>query len=362
MPKRSNPYSGLPPAAFWRSGVAEPGVYGLTSLWKSRWNLPSDARFSTYGSCFAQHISRALVERKLGWLNAEPAPRRTPPDIANAYNYGIFSARTGNVYTAAQLLMLMHLATSQIGADVPEVWEENGRFFDSLRPAIEPGGFETAREAIMSRVSMARAVARSIQEADVFVFTLGLTEGWEHAQSGQPYAICPGTLAGQFDPDQHIFRNYDYGRVQDDMTGAINLMRQINPAIRVLLTVSPVPLTATASGEHVLVATTYSKSVLRAVAGDLAAQLDAVDYFPSYEIITGAPARSGFYAPNLRSVEAAGVACVMGHFFSGLQLGAPASHTDAPDGTAAAEAALEAEMNQDDLVCEEMILEAFNGN
>ena len=39
------------------------------------------------------------------------------------------------------------------------------------------------------------------------------------------------------------------------------------PKLRILLTVSPVPLTATAGDDHVLLATTYSKSVLRAGRG-----------------------------------------------------------------------------------------------
>jgi hypothetical protein len=358
VPQKTNPYSDLPQEAFWRSGVAEAGVFGLAGLWRSRWSLPQDARFSTYGSCFAQHISRALVERGLNWLNAEPAPRRTPHDLAREYNYGIFSARTGNVYTAAQLRLLLQLASGEVAPDAPEIWEENGRHFDSLRPAIEPGGFDSAREAILSRASMARAVARSVGRADVFVFTLGLTEGWENAETGQPYALCPGTLAGAFDAERHAFRNYGFARVEADMRAALALLRGLNPAIRVLLTVSPVPLTATASGGHVLVATTYSKSVLRAVAGDLQAADEGVDYFPSYEIITGAPTRGAFYAPNMRSVEPVGVAQVMGHFFAGLRLDGAKAHeggTSGPD-----EAAVEAAMAAEELVCEEMVLEAFN--
>jgi hypothetical protein len=112
------PYSDLPPQAFWRTGVAEPGLAGLRALWSSRWALPADARFATFGSCFAQHIGRALTARGQHWLDAEPAPGRTPPEIARAFNYGVFSARTGNIYTAAQLLLLVRLAA---GEDDPDL-------------------------------------------------------------------------------------------------------------------------------------------------------------------------------------------------------------------------------------------------
>ena len=359
MEKKSTPYSSLPPRAFWRSAVAEVGVFGLSELWSSGWQLPSDARFSTFGSCFAQHISRALIARKMGWLDAEPAPGRTPAAVAQAYNYGVFSARTGNIYTAAQLLAHARMAAGDLDHAAPEIWSEGGRSFDSLRPAIEPNGFCSLDEALCSRASMVRAFRRSITDADVFVFTLGLTEGWENAETGQPYPMCPGTAAGRFDASRHVFRNYGYGEIRAALEEAYRLMRGLNPDLRILMTVSPVPLTATASGGHVLVATTYSKSVLRAVAGEMAAADEALDYFPSYEIITGAPTRAAFFEPNLRSVVPAGVDLVMKHFFGGLDLRGPARHAGqaAP---AAGEAAINAQMAAEDLVCEELTLEAFN--
>ena len=59
-----------------------------------------------------------------------------------------------------------------------------------------------------------------------------------------------------------------------DITTSFDALRVINPDLRFLLTVSPVPLTATASGQHVLTATTYSKSVLRSAAGFLSQNRD----------------------------------------------------------------------------------------
>jgi hypothetical protein len=358
LAKKQNPYSDLPPQAFWRTGVAEAGVYGMSALWSSCWTLPSDAQFSTYGSCFAQHISRALIARRIGWLDAEPAPARTPAAIAATFGYGVFSSRTGNIYTAAQLLAYVRMATDALDPKVFEIWEEGGRHYDSLRPAVEPNGFASAEEALLSRRSTVRAFRRSIVDADVFVFTLGLTEGWENAKTGLPYPMCPGTLAGQFDPKLHVFRNYGFVEIHAALTEAFGAMRKLNPNLHILMTVSPVPLTATASGQHVLVATTFSKSVLRAVAGELAASDPALDYFPSYEIITGPATRSSFYEPNLRSVVPAGVDVVMGHFFGGLDMtGAPVHGTGKGTGR---EAEMMARMAEEELACEEMTLEGYN--
>ncbi|MCA0045125.1 GSCFA domain-containing protein [Celeribacter litoreus] len=359
--KPDNPYRDLPPSAFWRTGVAEAGLFGYRNLWSSAWKLPKDARFSTFGSCFAQHISRALLSREMNWFNGEPAPGKTPDHIASKYNYGVFSARTGNIYTAAQLLVWVELAAGLRDAASVEYWEDgNGRWHDMLRPRIEPNGFISKEEAQASVASTARSFARCITQSDVFVFTLGLTEGWINSKTGQTYSICPGTGIGTFDPDAHQFHNYTYPEILEGLTKAFETMRGLNADLRVLLTVSPVPLVATASGDHVLVATQYSKSVLRAVAGHLAQTDDTVDYFPSYEIIAAPPTRAAFFEPNMRSIAPQGVELVMKHFFSGLDLSGSARHSSEKDAVAEAQAASERELSQEELVCEEMILDKFN--
>src|SRR5262249_38303714 len=161
-------------------------------------------------------------------------------------------------------------------------------------------GFETAEELLASRAMTLHAVRTAVTTCSVFTFTLGLTEAWINRRDGYVYAACPGTLHGTFDAALHAFRNFTQPEILEDLTAAFDMARNVNPKLRVLLTVSPVPLTATASGEHVLAATTYSKAVLRSAAGEYANARAFADYFPSYELITGAPFRGRFFEPNLR--------------------------------------------------------------
>ena len=63
-----------------------------------------------------------------------------------------------------------------------------------------------------------------------------------------------------------------------------------------------------------LVATGYSKAVLRVAAEQLCRRPD-IAYFPSYEVVTGAFARGRYFAEDLRSVTEAGVEHVMRLFF-----------------------------------------------
>lgn len=135
---------------------------------------------------------------------------------------------------------------------------------------------------------------------------------------GYEYPMCPGTVAGTFDESKHEFVNQQFSSIYTNFSDAMALMRELNPNLKFILTVSPVPLTATVSGKHVVVATMVSKSILRAVADSLATNRGNVDYFPSYEIINSPVFKGAFFEPNQRSVNHYGVNFVMDNFFKCL--------------------------------------------
>lgn len=357
-----NPYQQQASRAFWRTGIAERNFLNIDEVWRPAFDIVPQDKVATAGSCFAQHIGRALTNAGFGWTDFEPAPPMMALADAKAFNFGVFSFRTGNIYTTPQLSQWINWSLDQ-SQQSQEVWEKDGRFYDPFRPQIEPNGFASAQEVFAARSNTFAAIKNTIHTADVFVFTLGLTETWENGETGVSYPSCPGTMAGAFDSNLHKFRNLTYPEVFASMNEAIKTMRRHNDRIRFLLTVSPVPLTATASNDHILTATTYSKSVLRAVAGDLAAKYDFVDYFPSFEIISSAPARAMFYEPNMRSVTPAGVAFVMKQFFNGLGVTQPEEGPRAaPEDISVARKNVAKDRNQDDIVCEEEILGTYNEN
>jgi hypothetical protein len=312
----AHPYADLPDRSFWKSAVADVHPLELRGLYSKRFEITRKTRVACAGSCFAQHIGRQLKRRGFNYLDLEPAPEMLAEDQRMAYGYGLYSARFGNVYTARQLLQLFQQAFGTFTPAV-QVWRDKDRFYDPFRPSIEKNGFSSAKEVLMLRERQhLPAVRRMFQKAEVLVFTLGLTEAWMDREDGAVYPVCPGTVAGRFDPDRHMFKNFRFGEIVADLTTLLDALKAINPGLKVLLTVSPVPLTATATDRHVLTATTYSKSVLRAVAGELYEAHDHVDYFPSYEIVTAPSNRGMFFRPNMREVAPAGVDYVMSHFFS----------------------------------------------
>lgn len=283
---------------------------------------PSD-RIATAGSCFAQHIARYLPKLGLTYYIAERGPQRLSEPERQERQYGTFSARYGNIYTTRQMLQLLQRAFGEF-TPLADHWEMGDRtegFVDPFRPTIEPNGFSSLAEMHWDRAHHLRAVRDLVSSADVFVFTLGLTEGWIDRRDDAVFPSCPGCGSGTYDPDLHAFKNFGVAEVTEDLERACRYMRSKNPSIRVILTVSPVPLVATMSGNHVLASTVYSKSVLRVAAEAVSNALDYCCYFPSFEIVTGPHARGTYFRDDLRTITDHGVDHVMRCFLKAFVQG-----------------------------------------
>ena len=304
-----NPYRGLAASQYWRSGVAEVGPGQFDPVTSVKFQITSHDVVSTLGSCFAQHLARHIKDSGLHYMVTEPLLETEEQTEQAAMMATQFSARYGNIYTTRQALQLLDRANGWETAD--DVWERNGRYFDAFRPHVRAGGFATIEELRDARVAHLQAVKRVFTESDVVVFTLGLTEAWMSTIDGAVYPTAPGVIAGSQDNLRHAFRNFSYPEVLSDLLNWCQRVREMNSSVRILLTVSPVPLNATYMPRNVWTSTTYSKAVLRAVAGDVAAELSYVDYFPSYEIVTSPQAHGRYFEDDLREVTSVGVKHVM---------------------------------------------------
>ncbi|WP_417682156.1 GSCFA domain-containing protein [Roseibium sp.] len=312
-----NPYRSLPDKAFWRRSVAGVPPATVDPVGEFRLRIDAKTRVATAGSCFAQHIARKLQQTGLNYYVSETGHPILPEDVREKNGYRLFSARYGNIYTARQLIQLMQRAYGQF-EPVETVWRHpDGSYRDPFRPTVQPGGFISETELKKDRIQHLAAVRDMFETLDVFVFTLGLTECWRHKTDGAVFPLCPGVEGGDFDPKLHEFYNQTSDEVIADMAAFFQALRSVNRNAKVILTVSPVPLIATAEpGAHVLQATCYSKAVLRVAAEMLTKNFDHVHYFPSFEIITGAFNRGRYYGDDLRNVTEPGVEHAMRVFLS----------------------------------------------
>lgn len=354
---KNHPYVSLPDRAYWRRGVSNVAPGALDPIEGIKLRITREDKVATAGSCFAQHIARYLSTSGFTYYVSEQAHPLLSEDLAKTHNYGMFTARYGNLYTTRQFLQLIRRAYGEF-TPIEDIWREaDGTFLDPFRPNIQPGGFQSEGELRGDRDQHLAAVRDACENADVFIFTLGLTEAWVSRDDGAVFPLCPGVSGGAFDPERYAFHNFSVEEVAADLLEAIGALRKVNPKVRVLLTVSPVPLVATATEAHVVTATTYSKAVLRVAAQKAIESHADVFYFPSYEIITAPSTRGAYFAEDARSVTEEGVAHVMGLFLRHVAEGA-----DTPAPTAKAkprEDAFSKKMGElAQVLCDEEMLDA----
>jgi hypothetical protein len=314
--------------------------------------LPGE-KVATMGSCFAQHISRHLVKRGLSYFITENGDPDTSPEILAARNYGVFSARYGNVYTVRQAVQLIDRA---FGEFVPaeDVWEKTGGYVDPYRPQIEPVAWKTADEVKASREVHLAAVRQIFLDSDVLIFTLGLTETFTSRKDGAVFPVAPGVSGGSYSPDSYAFTNFGAAEVIEDLHNFLKKTRKLNPTLRVILTVSPVPLIATFEPRHVLYSTTMSKAILRVAADEIRKAYDFVEYFPSFEIFSGSAIGAPYFENDLREVRQVGVDHAMRIFEKHMLQSSGSGRSFVPDTTPQAS-------RVGNVVCdEEMIMKTLN--
>jgi len=349
-----HPYADAPAHRRWRAAMVQPAPGEIDPMVSAPWRISASDVIATAGSCFAQHLGRRLHEAGLRHLEVESAHPMLSPETAEAFGYGLFSARYGSIYTARQLLQLLRRAYGRF-TPRDDFWPDaEGRLFDPFRPTIQPQGFPTRREYELDRQRHFAAIRTLFESVDVFVFTLGLTECWSDREDGAVYPLCPGVAAGHFDPDRHALLNLSVREVVEDLDAFLTELRAVNPRIRVILTVSPVPLAATAEQRHVWTATTLSKAVLRVAAEEIARRPGVV-YFPAYEIVTSPAARGSGFEADLRSVTPEAVDHVMRVFFRHLV--EPDACTRPPDAAPAGDPFLEQARRAVDVQCDEAQLD-----
>lgn len=308
----TNPYRNLPPHCFWSKSMTDRAPWQIDPVTSSQIIRPGE-KVSTMGSCFAQHLARHIAASGLDYFVPEQAEPGMSEAEAKRKNYGVFSARYGNVYTVRQALQLFGRA---FGSFKPKerFWKRGERFVDAFRPQIDPDCFGSADEVEAEAEKHLGFVRRIFMESSWFVFTLGLTEGWESKADGAIFPTAPGVAGGAFDPSAHQFVNFTADEVRNDLFKLITAVTEINPQVRFLLTVSPVPLIATYEKRDVWVSTTYSKAALRVAADAAERSFENVIYFPSYEIITSPAAGNSYFEDDLRGIKDIGVQHVMRTF------------------------------------------------
>jgi hypothetical protein len=312
-----HPYKEAPDRSFWSRAVSR--QFKASELFAHDGPLIRQGdRIVSAGSCFAANLVPYLKRYGLNYVKTE-LPHRAFNGLGEEnLGYAKFSAAYGNIYTARQLLQLLRRCDGSF-RPLENRWVTTHGIIDPYRPGLKYHALSFEEFDALQQQHF-RCTLDAFSQADVFIYTLGLTETWISGADGAVFPACPGTVAGNFDLKRHLFHNFTMAEIVADLVEFIEELRKLAPRVSLVLTVSPVPLVATATGQHVLCASTYSKSVLRGAAQQACEACSNTYYFPSYEIITGPQAPPHFFEKDRREVSAAGIDAVMSAFLSHCEI------------------------------------------
>jgi tetratricopeptide (TPR) repeat protein len=243
-----------------------------------KFRITHDDKIYTIGSCFARNIEKVLVANGYDVVTNklpidDPAFEKLGTELLN--NYGVTSIL--NEFEWA----LDPERPFDVGNNTLEV--ARGRYVDlHLVPSIRANSLE----AVVARREAIIAVTRQIVDCRIVIITLGLSEVWydSYTSTYLNYAIPRTAIAKS--PDRYELHVLSYEETIGCLRRIMALLaKYCRKDQRVLLTVSPVPLSTTHTTDDVIVANCYSKSALRTAAGTIAAEYPNVDYFPSYESV-----------------------------------------------------------------------------
>lgn len=264
-----------------------------------KFKIAKDASVFTIGSCFARHVENALVNAGVdvittqfdfdsNLLQASIGPmdnRPNPRSLLNKYS------------TQAIHSELQRVLEDTTPPDRGFLEVEEGKWVDpQLAAILKP----QPKETLSGLRDTVEALVRRVCDADAVFITLGLSETWFDNISGLYLNSSPPPRLMKSAGDRFEFINSSYEQCMSAIKDAIELIRtHSNKDVRFVLTVSPVPMSTTWTSNDVIVANTYSKSLLRIVAQTLADANDYIDYFPSFEIVTNSPRKLAWNSDEL---------------------------------------------------------------
>ena len=259
--------------------------------------LASNAKVITIGSCFARNI-----EEHLSVIGVTlPAYDFIAPyaESTNRPN-GVL-----NKFTPSAIKEELAWAYSVLFENV-DFFESIQKFrFDTTQDEVvdlqlnyapvTPHRFVERREQLLS-------IYREMCTADCVTITLGLVERWLDVKNKISIFGAANTREMLKVKDRFKFEPLSFTEAKAETQAIIELVKKFNPSIKVLITTSPVPLNKTFRNADVLLANMHSKSILRAVCGEVCEDNANVSYFPSYEMVTfQSPERA--FAEDLRHVN-----------------------------------------------------------
>lgn len=219
----------------------------------------------TIGSCFAEVIGQKLIDTKISAL-------------ANPF---------GTVFNPLSITKLLRQALlHQLPGD--DLYLENQGI--SFHYDFHSSWWAATQEELTAQLKQQlHQVHERLLSAQWLIITLGTAYVYRELTTGQIVANCHKMPNKQFRKELLPIQT-----VTEDFRQLHALLRAANPAISIILTVSPVRHT-----RDTLPLNSVSKSILRVACHELSESLEQVSYFPAYELLLDDLRDYRFYKSDL---------------------------------------------------------------
>jgi tetratricopeptide (TPR) repeat protein len=140
-----------------------------------------------------------------------------------------------------------------------------------------------------------------IRNSDVFILTLGVAPAFFDKTTGDFVLPRPSALNSRVLAEKYLFRTTSVKENVDNVLYLIEFIRKSSPDMKIVVTVSPVPLLASFEYESAVQADCLSKSTMRLVAHEVVnnSNLSNILYWPSFEVFRWAGSNaSDYYAAD----------------------------------------------------------------
>jgi GSCFA family protein len=270
-----------------------------------KFKLRRDDKFFAIGSCFARGIEHCLQNNGIVVESAAPEFSQLQPA-----KEGVSALGFTNKYNTYSMLNELRWALVPDALFPREsiVRLTTTTWYDPhTTPTLSFAGLEET----LQRRALIQAVTTRIKNCRAVVVTLGLAEVWRDIQADVYLNCTPFPSLFKTEPNRYEFHLTTFAQNWSNLEASYDLLvRHGHPDFHVIVTVSPVPLMNTFSTMDIVVANTWAKSLLRAVAQEWAAAHPNVDYFPSYEIVQNSDG-AAVWEKDLRHVTGSGVQHIM---------------------------------------------------
>jgi len=230
----------------------------------SPFSISHSSKVLSMGSCFAQTIGSKMQAAKFAVL-------------VNPF---------GTLFHPLNLADFLRQALIQGQMDSLGVVEREGVFVHYAAHSDIKGS--TRAELDENYTLQLIRLHQSLKEATHLVLTLGTAWIYQHKEFGR-VANCHKQPASLFEKKLSSLEE-----MATDLREVLEKLLHVNPNLKIILTLSPVRHTKEGIPENQL-----SKSLLRVLCAQLEQQLEAVRYFPAYEILVDELRDYRFYKSDL---------------------------------------------------------------